>query len=46
MEVETYTPVRVGAQVLAAEAIAEELQYHPAAQLDEAWQAAATSLVV
>ena len=38
--------VRVGTQVLTEEAIAEELQYHPAAQLDEAWHAAATSLVV
>lgn len=38
--------VRVGMQVLTEEAIAEELQYHPAAQLAEAWQAAATSLVV
>lgn len=38
--------VRVGDQVLTEEAIAQELQYHPAAQLDEAWQAAATSLVV
>ena len=56
--VEIYTPtspsteeikqqeIRIGGQLLTAEAIASELQYHPAAQMEEAWQAAATSLVV
>ena len=38
--------IQVGNAVVTAEAIAQELQYHPAEQMEEAWQAAATSLVV
>lgn len=37
---------RVGTQELTEAMIAEELQYHPAAQMEDAWQAATTSLVV
>ena len=38
--------IQVGNDTITAEAIARELQYHPAEQMDDAWQAAATSLVV
>lgn len=38
--------VYVGRQRLAEETIAQELQYHPAANREAAWQAAATSLVI
>lgn len=38
--------IQVGNDTITAEAIARELQYHPAAQMDDAWEAAATSLVV
>jgi peptidyl-prolyl cis-trans isomerase C len=38
--------IQVGNDTITAEAIARELQYHPAEQMDDAWEAAATSLVV
>lgn len=38
--------VRVGGVLVPEEAIARELQYHPADDVEEAWQAAATSLVI
>lgn len=41
-----FPPVIVGGSTLPENEIAQELQYHPAAKLEEAWQAAATSLVV
>ncbi len=42
----TFPPVWVGDELLSDAEIAQELQYHPAEQLAEAWQAAATSLVI
>lgn len=42
----TFPPVIVGDNTLPENAIAQELQYHPAASLEDAWQAAAASLVV
>lgn len=41
-----FPPVRVGDRTISEEAIAAELQFHPAERLDEAWQSAARSLVV
>lgn len=41
-----FPPIRVGDNVLTDDAIAQELQYHPSERLEDAWQAAATSLVV
>ncbi|HPE59988.1 MAG: peptidylprolyl isomerase [Thiothrix sp.] len=38
--------IRVGSVVIPEEAIAQELQYHPAETMEAAWQAAATSLVI
>ncbi|WP_020558832.1 peptidylprolyl isomerase [Thiofilum flexile] len=38
--------VRVGSRILTEATIAQELQYHPAEQMEEAWQAATTSLVI
>ncbi|QTR46329.1 peptidylprolyl isomerase [Thiothrix litoralis] len=38
--------IQVGKHEVTEEAIASELQYHPAEQMEAAWQAAATSLVI
>jgi peptidyl-prolyl cis-trans isomerase C len=39
-------PIRVNNQEIPAAAIAAEMQYHPAPSQDQAWEAAATALVV
>ena len=39
-------PIRVNHEEINAAAIAAEMQYHPAASREEAWQAAATALVI
>ena len=41
-----FAPVRVGEMTLSDEAIAAELQFHPAEDLADAWQAAARTLVI
>lgn len=41
-----FPPVIVGGQVVPDTDIAEELQHHPAAKLEETWKSAATSMVV
>jgi len=38
--------VRVGAEYIKQEAIAQEMQYHPGASAEEAWELAARSLVI
>lgn len=39
-------PIRINNDEIPVEAIAAEMQYHPAPSQDQAWQAAATALVV
>lgn len=44
--VQGFPPVSVGSKTLSEEAIAAEMQFHPAENLDDAWQEAARSLVI
>lgn len=45
-EQEKEQDLHVGDEIITAKAIASELQYHPAEQMETAWEAAVTSLVV
>lgn len=42
----SFPAVRVGAEYIKQEAIAHEMQYHPSASVEEAWEMAARSLVI